>query len=113
MIRTNVNNKSRFFNFQKYKVASEALLNVLSPKAQVTLINSQMYPTYVDVYYLKGIEQNRSKISIQSLETFIQECYSILPKNDGIDMNISIYLEENLKLICEAYLASGKETISL
>jgi hypothetical protein len=108
---SNVANKTRFSKFQKHKLGAEILKNSLQPKQPVRIIEAFLYPTYVHAFYLQGDDQIRCKIGLEALETFIRSHFYGLPKSEQMDMNMAIYLEENLKAICASYLEAGKDII--
>lgn len=110
---TKVLNKNRFSKFQKHGIATAALSKALKPKPEIVILNVTHYPTYIEVYFLKDCFQVRAKIEIRNMENFIHNDFNVPAIPSGSDMNISIYLDENLEDVTRAYLTAGKEIMPL
>lgn len=82
-------------------------------RPEIVLLDAVRYPTYIEAYYLSDGRQVRARIDIRNIEAFINNDFNVPAVPAGSDMNISIYLDENLDDVTKAYIYLGKEIMPL
>lgn len=112
-MHTNVKNQTGIAKHNDRFLTAAAALRKSVAKPRVDMIEAFLYPTYVEIFCLVDVKQTRGKIPLESLEKFICQDFDMPAVRPGSDMNLSIYIEENLKPICAAYLAAGKDLLPL
>ncbi len=109
MTTAKVNNPKELSKFQRRQIALGAIAKTDRPKPEISISEVRSYATFVQVFYLENGEQRSALIKIKNLMAYLMDCPGMLPADPNTDVHMAYYLEENMQLVCAAYLAAGKE----